>query len=485
MPISFNSIPAALRIPGAFIEFDNSLAGSGQFAHKIIVMGQMLATGTATAKVPVQVSSADQAKTLFGQGSMLAGMFTALLAAERFVEVWGMPLVDVAGNKAAGPCAFTGPATAAGNINLMIGGHRISVAIAKDDADTVIATKVAAAITADKDVPVTAVAAVAVVTVTCRWVGETGNNIDLRVNYYAGEVLPAGVGVTITPMTGGTTNPSITDAISGFGAEWWNWLVNPWTDAANMALLDTELDQRWGPTVQKGARAFTAFAGTHAAATTYGNARNSPHVTCMGTNSSPTPPWEWAAVDAVIGGKSLAIDPARPLQTLVLPGILSPAIDKRWDDVERNIHLFDGIATYTVAQDGKVMIERQITTYQKNAGGLDDDSYLDINTPETLERIRYEQRFMAIQRFPRHKLAGDGDDFPAGQAIVTPKQYKGHLLVLYRSFIQRGWCEDFEGYASTLIVERNGPNKNRMDYRDNPNLVNQLRMVAGQNQFLV
>ena len=92
---------------------------------------------------------------------------------------------------------------------------------------------------------------------------------------------------------------------------------------------------------------------------------------------------------------------------------------------------------------------------------------------------------MAVQRFPRHKVASDGDDFPAGQPIVTPKQFKGELQALYRIFIQRGWCEDFEAYAETLLVVRSGTDQNRLEYRDNPNLVNQLRVIAGQNQFII
>ena len=58
-----------------------------------------------------------------------------------------------------------------------------------------IATNVAAAITATKNLPVTAAVDgtdTAKVNITAKWKGLTGNSIDLRYNYNAGEQLPPG-----------------------------------------------------------------------------------------------------------------------------------------------------------------------------------------------------------------------------------------------------------------------------------------------------
>ncbi len=56
----------------------------------------------------------------------------------------------------------------------------------------------------------------------------------------------------------------------------------------------------------------------------------------------------WAASYGATAAYHLAIDPARPLQTLVLTGILPPARNVRWDMPERNLLLHDGIATHMV-----------------------------------------------------------------------------------------------------------------------------------------
>lgn len=478
--LSFNDIPNNLRIPGAFIEFDNSLAGNASISHTVLVIAEMLAAGTATALVPVRVTRESQAEELLGRGSMGHGMIAAILSAYRFMDIWVLPVAPIVGDPAACTLTFAGDAAVAGSVELYVAGKRLSVPVSAHDTAATIGNAVAAAVTAKTELYVTASANAGVVTLTSRWDGETSNDIDVRLNYY-GESLPSGITCVATTMSGGTGSPDLTTAIENFGDKWWNWIVCPYTDAANLVLLETELDRRYGPTEQKGARAFIAYRSDFSDTETFGDGRNSVHVSCMGTGNSPTPPWIWASVNAVIAGKNLAIDPARPLQTLSLPGVLPPAVEERWQYAERNSLLWAGISSYNVASDGAVQIERQITMYQENASGLEDDSYLNINTPETLERIRYEQRFMKLQKYPRHKLADDGTAFGPGQPITTPKLFKAELLSLYRSFIERGWCEGYESYADTLIVEKEG---DRINYRDNPNLINQFRVAAGQNQFL-
>lgn len=486
MPVSFNQVPAALRLPGVFIEFDNTLAGNAVFQAKVLVIGQQLATGTKAEGDLDRVTSGEQAEEYYGRGSMLAETLKAIKNADRFTETWAIPLDDDgAAVAAAGDVTITGPATGAGTLALYIAGKRVRVAVASADTGDAIATAVAAAINEDTTLPVTAQVngtTTNQVDLTARNAGEAGNDIDLRANHY-GEKLPAGVSVTFTDMTGGSANPDIATAIASMGSEWWNYIVMPYTDGANLDQLDAELDDRWGPMRQMGGRAFTAFRGTHSETGTFGNGRNNPHVTTMGTGVSPTPTWIWAGVNAIEAGAALAIDPARPVQRLALTGVLAPAPGERWTDTERNQLLYDGIATYTVADDGTVRIERQITNYQENAAGIADDSYLDINTPETLERYRFRQRSEFLQKYPRHKLAEDDARVGAGQEIMQPKIAKSVLLTLYQEMEQIGWVQDYEGYKESLVVEIDGDNPSRLNVQDSPKLVGQYRTHAAQVQF--
>ncbi len=486
MSISFDETPDDIRVPLFYMEFDNSRAVSGTpgVEYKLLVLGQMLPTGIADEATPVRVLSPDHAVNLFGRGSMLAGMFDAAKLADRYLETWCIPLKDAeAGTAAVGTVVFSGAATGTGVLNCYIAGQRVRASVPALATAAEVATALADAINAALDLPVTASAATETITLTARHKGECGNDVDIRFNYYTGEALPAGLTVAITSMVNGAGNPEIADAIAGFGDEWWNALVVPWTDGSNMAALEIELLDRWGPTNMKDGIAYTAMKGTHSESATWGNARNGHLSSCMPTGASPTPPWIWAAVYAVVASGSLSIDPARPLQTLALTGILPPLHGDRWTMEERNLLLYDGLATFSVDSGGVARIERAITTYQKNVYGLADPSYLDVTTPATLSYIRYAFRARITQKYPRHKLADDGTRFGPGQAIVTPSIIRAEFFALFRELEEAGLVENFDQYKADLIVERDADDRNRLNFLSPPDIINGLIILAGKTQF--
>jgi phage tail sheath gpL-like len=315
--------------------------------------------------------------------------------------------------------------------------------------------------------------------------GEAGNSIDLKHSYNQGEVLPAGITLAIVPMASGSANPVITPALTAIADSWFNVVAMPYTDAANLTLLEAELDARWGPLVAMEGVAFAGMDDTHANLLTFGDTRNSEFVSVLGTNDSPTPPWEWAAALAGVVSKQAQIDPARPFQTLELKSVLAPIDSDRFNQSERNLLLLDGIATSTADRDGTVRIERLITTYQTNAGGLPDISFLDANTLFTLGFLRFSLRARFFQKYPRHKLADDGTRVGAGQAVLTPTGAKSEVLSLFRLWEDAGLVEGITQFKDEIIIERNANDPTRLDFRLPPDLVNQLRVTATQIQFLL
>lgn len=478
--MDFANIPSSLRIPFVAIEFDASRAGSGAAeAHRVLIIGQRSAAAPIVAGIARRIASIADAEASYGRSSMLAEMFRYAKAANRYVDTWAIALDDaVAGVAATGTLTFTGPATAAGTLALMLAGHVVRVGVTSGMTAAALATAVAAAINADTTLPITAAAVDGVVTLTCRWKGLTGNDLDLRVNYYDGEALPAGITLAIVAMSGGTTNPDISAAIAALGDTVWDSIVMPYTDAANMTLLEAELASRWIALSVKAGVAWAAYRGTHGATGTFGGTRNSGLVTCIGTNLSPEPPYCWAAVNAVIGDAALSLDPARQLKTLVLTGLKPPSESARWDDAERNLLLLDGIATYVVDSGGLVRIERQITMYQTNAAGVADDALLDVTTPYTWIAIAREIASYFPSKYPRHKLADDGTSFAEGAAIVTPLVLTADLLMLARGWESKGWAENLDQFKTDLRVERDAVNRNRVNTIVPPDLVNNFMQLA-------
>lgn len=486
MPISFNQIPVNLRAPGVYVEFDNSRAVRGLpgMPYTALLIGQRLAGGTVAELVPTQVTSINQAVEYFGRGSMLARMVASFKANNTFTELVCIALDDnPAGASATGTLTVTGTATSSGTLNLYIGGRRVQVGVASGDVQNSVAAAIVAAVTADLDLPVTAAAVDNVVTLTARHKGEEGNALDVRLNYYIGEEIPAGVAVAIVAMSGGTANPDLSDVITAMGDDWYNLIAMPYTDAANLVLLETELADRWGPTRPIEGHAIAAATGTHAAMSTLGDSRNSPHLSIMATNKSPTPPVEVAAALVGVAAHYGNIDPARPFQTLPVVGMKPPAQSDRFTLAERNLLLLDGMATFTVDAGGRCLVERMMTTYNLNAQGMEDISYQDLNTMLTLGYLRYSFRVRFSTRYPRHKLGNDGTAYGQGQAIITPKVAKAECFSLFRQWEEVALVENFDQFKQDIVVERDQVDPNRLNFLLPPDLVNQFRVAAAQIQF--
>ncbi|QRY00726.1 phage tail sheath subtilisin-like domain-containing protein [Raoultella planticola] len=490
--MSLGNIPDDFRVPLVIIDIDNSQAldSAPAQSRKIIVIGQQSPTGTATALMSNRITSDSTADQLYGKGSMLAGMLKTLRKANSYTEVWAMGLADIAAGAAAkSDLTISGPATAAGTLALLVNGISVQVGVSADDTADTIATAIIIAVNKLPDTQVTAALkadSTTIVTLTTNWKGVTGNAMDVRLNYYTGEQTPAGVAVAMTAFTGGTGTPDIAAVVAALGDDWYTDIVFPYNDTQSLNAIRDELLERWGPLQMIEAQLWTAFRGTHAESGTFGETRNDWLISCLGTNIAPQPHWLWAASYGGIAAYYLANDPARPLQTLVLPGILPPAKDVRWDMPERNLLLHDGIATHNVDAGGNVCIEREITMYRVNQYGDADTSYLNVQSPATLGRIRYVIKNRFSNRYPRHKLAGDDvlDLLDPGQPVMTPKIGRAELLdIALTELIPAGLVEDFDDYKDTLEVYLDGADKDRLNFICHPNLVNQLRVLAGLIQF--
>lgn len=494
--VSFNYIPANVRVPLFYAEMDNTQAGYFTQNKRALLVGQKLSTGSASVNTPYLVSTTDQAKSLFGTGSMLARMHELYRLQDSFGEVWCIAVADAgAGVQATGTITVTGPATAAGAINLYIAGQRVQVAVGASDTANTIATAINAAINAATDLPVTSTVLNAVVTLTCRWKGATGNDItvlDSFRGYAGGEALPAGVSLAYVAMASGATNPTLTGTvITAMGDDEYDYVIHPYTDSTSLDAFQTEFNDsvgRWAWSRQVYGHCYTALRGTLNALTTAGALRNDPHHTIAGIDAdTPNPCWEYAAAYGGANAVCLNVDVARPTQTTPLTGILTPRAGKRFLLTERQSLLNYGIATSYVA-GGLLRVERAITTYQKNTWGQADPSYLDSETLHTLAEITRRLRNRITQKYPRHKLANDGTRFGPGQAIVTPNVIRGELLSEYADMEQLGLVENAAMFARYLIVERDtdrnpAGNPNRVNVLLPPDLVNQLRIFALLNQF--
>jgi len=282
--------------------------------------------------------------------------------------------------------------------------------------------------------------------------------------------------------------PDISTALAACGDTQYHYIASAFNDDVSVNALDQFLDNRYQALQQIPGLAFVAKKDTHANLVTFGMGFNSPFISVLPVNTlndltktELTEP-ELAAAHAGRIAGSLAIDPARPLQTLDLKAVYTGA-DIEWGFTERNLFLYSGISTYRTNNAGQVFIERPITLYKENAAGAADDSYLDVTVPATAMFYRAQQRNRILSKFGRHKLAADGTRFAPGQAVVTPSIIKAELMALYTELEYRAIVQDFEGYKESLIVGLDPSNPSRINVQDSPKFVNGMIIYAGKIQF--
>jgi phage tail sheath gpL-like len=487
MAINFTYYPTSNRVPGIFVEMDPSQANTATVLQRSLILGNMLAAGSAPPNIPFEVSSLAQVQAAVGRGSILCQMAAAYLTADNFGDLWLLPLADnPAGQAAAGTLTVAGPATAPGTLNLYLGGVLVQAPVNLADTATVIAAALVAAIAANPDLAVTAAAAAGVITVTANNAGETGNGVDMRLNYYGqggGEYTPAGVTVTIAPMSGGTGNPDITGGLANLSDQTFDFILTPYTDTVSLDALETFLNDatgRWSWEQMLYGGAFAAFVGSLGQCTAFGNARNDQHMSVIAYDNSPDPPWIWAAQIGASCAASLRADPGMPLQYIATT-LKAPPVQSRWTIGERNTLLYDGMSTFRVGDDGTVIIERMCTTYQRNLAGAADDSYLDVETMYGLMYVARDLSNYLLTRYARKKLVSDTTPILAGSNCVSAQLIKASTVSEYRALEAGGYVQNSDIFAANIVAENAG--SGLVKILAPVDLVNQLRQIAILLQF--
>lgn len=501
MAISFDSIPSSIRTPLFVAEFSNAgaIRGARALAYRALLLGQKTAAGLAAANSLVLITSKEQAAEQFGPGSQLARMAEAWFASNRAMELWaGVLADDGAGVAATCTLTFTGPASAAGTLSVYIGGRVVRVAVTATMVAADIAAALVAAITALTSLPVTAAVGGTgsehIVTLTAKNKGLVANGLDVSTNYQTGEALPAGVGVTITEMSGGTTAPDFATLFTAMADEWFNVIATPYVDATSYAALKAELADRAGPMRGIDAKVITGVPGKDsqladlATLMALGDAVNSQHIAVLEFDESITAVEESVANAAAQIASSAELDPARPLQTLPLPWVKPSKTGKRLAQESRNQLLAHGIATTKVV-GSDVQLDRVVTTYTKNAAGAADDSYapLEIGFQLMLARWRWVQRLQL--KYARHKLGDDGVLYPPGEPIMTPALGAAEAVAWFKECSSQSpiifEASGLEQFKSELVVERDATSRDRLNFLLPPDLMNQFVVGAAQIRFVL
>ena len=489
--IAFNEIPLDWRNPGVYIEVRANYSSVGLLPYpaRALIIGQKLAGSLGLPLVASQLTRAEQAQALFGQGSIAADMASDWLTANPTSQVSILALADAGGStKAVGSFVISGSPTANSTQYFYVAGRRVRMTINSGDTLAIITANVLAAFAAmsgSNTLPVVATSAVAgTITLTARHGGVAANDIDLRTVLLDGDADTPGLTITVTPMSGGATNPDITPAISAIASDWYTHIVMPFNDSANMAVFNAELERRFGAMVRLDAHGFTAFKGTLGACGSFTAGMNGRLLSLIGGKNLVTPPWRWAGTLGAVAMFRLVADPGRQLRGIALPGMIGPAPADRFMDSEMDIQLRQGFSTFRVTADGAVVLERVITTYRTTPLGVPDTAWLDIMTPQVMSRIRYDWRNYLSVNYPNSKLADDGSVAAEYEdTVVTPTRMRGSWAGRSKLYERQGWIENSAVTSAASIFVRDTTDRNRMNARQQVRIIGNLMVLAAALEF--
>ncbi|MCX8574520.1 MULTISPECIES: phage tail sheath subtilisin-like domain-containing protein [unclassified Gilliamella] len=490
MTISFNNIPSNIKVPLFYAEVDSSAANTIQDSGASLIIAYPLAESLIERNKLIIMPTADHAKKLSGRGSQLSRMVEAYRNIDNFGELFVIAVDEpTAGSNASGTIQISGTAEETGTLSLYIGNSKIQSRVTVSDTAESIANGLHNAINTHLDLPVTATVTNNTITLTAKHKGLSGNDIPLCFNYYGtigGEATPDGLNIVINQMHGGTGTPDLTPVIAAMGDKLLDFIAFPFNDLSSLATFNHEMDDttgRWSYARQLYGHAYTAKKGDLSELIEFGDKLNYQHITVAGYEKTiQTGIDELIAMRTARNAVFIRNDPARPTQTGLLNGALPASDSNQFTLTEQQSLLSHGIAT-AYASSGNLLIQRDITTYQRNSYGVADNSYLDSETLHTLAYVLRKLRSVITSKYPRHKLANDGTRFGAGQAIITPAVAKAEINATYRQLELLGLVENFDVFKKNLIVERNVNDPNRLDVLFPPDLVNQLRVFAVLAQF--
>lgn len=515
--IPFNEIPADNLVPIFAVEINNERASKpGPMPWKNLLIGQ--AVGAITGSTPdaekkwrpntdntgklVRVMEGDQADSLFGRGSQIALMAKNFLKNAPYMELYCLALADepvesgqsADAGKAKVTLTFAGPATESSSLYLNIAGQAVTVTVIDGDEAATIAANVKAKIDSLVDLPVVASVASNVVTLTAKNKGAAGNDLAVFLNFNESEKTPAGVSITefasadVIKLAGGSGDTEFTAENVGNLIEgtWFNAIaINQGdnTETGNVAYIKEKLDERWTAMKQQTGVLFYCVGGDMTAEITAGNARNSQVLCLPGLPDSPTAPCNIAA--AVMGAcaASALNDPALPLSNVAVKGVVAPKRAKRLGVKSRNAILKAGVAALFVGDDGTVYLSRTVTTYKYKANGASDISYRQLETVFTLSFLRCDWNNYLSGKYPRAKLADDGNEFGPGQVVMTPKKGMSELLTRYQDWMKMGLVQNFDLFKQNVVVQLDSNDPNALLFLAPANLIKQFFISKTLLQF--
>lgn len=482
-----NNIPDNIVAP--LLAFD--IESGGQFSSELneMLLGFGNADGALAAGNIAICSTVNEARRLAGRGSMLESMFIRARKNAPAQVIYIGRVADIGTAEIRTMTVGVVPASGGQGVVLVAGESvAIDVAAGTSAADT--AAALAAAINSyfnaltKKSLPFIATVANAVVTLTARHKGAYANRLDIFIPVPEGGNIFTNTNLTMATTTPGAGNPDLSNILASMGDDPFEAILSPFSDAANLALLDNFLTARWGYDQQLYGHVFYPFTGTDNEINVKGLARDSWHLTLFpiisgGGNATPEYEMVTAAISRALPMLGSGSDGrvSANQSGLVVSGAAAPRDRNYWPDYPtRNAWLQNGVSSWKIDRSGDVIIDK-IITQQQTTSGVPDTALRDI---QAVYQLTYALKFIRAQLAYEHSNKAIADDNPANlSTLVTVRDIKSTLVHACIDLSRRGVLEFDNDIAGQIAVTRNLDNPNRVDIVLPIDRVNPLDIFAG------
>ena len=502
--ISLTGLSSDDPVPGSYLQVDfaqGEAAGSGS-PIEVLLMGNMLSTGTASAgdtvygpDTTVQLQTEQDAIDLFGTGSELHRMFRRFVKVNKDTTLRAIAISESAGTQATGTFRLVGSATAAGVVKLMVHDEQVEVAVAKDDLAATIGTSVADAVNTKTHWGVTAASTAtggwAYVTLTARQKGTRGNEIR-----FMPSITPS-IGVTVPtaidrPMADGATADSSTTALATINNSKYYYIVSAATDATQVGALASQVDTNAAPTVGIRQRWIAGSVDTISATNTIATGRNKARGDLVWSEKSPWTGAELATNHAAI----VTLFETKPNPRTNFAGFGNDAVTSQYWTVPRprldsaipsrtNIKsaLNNGVCPIGVNPNGSTYLVNRITTRSLNGSNADyriRDSHkvtiCDFFGDDLVAKVNLQ--------FPGMRI---GDDVPdgapqPGPLVVTPRRMRNCVFGLIDVYAGNDLLQQVDIIKTATVVQRETNPRSRIGIRIPLRPVDNLLQTAVQVQ---
>jgi phage tail sheath gpL-like len=441
--------------------------------QRIVVIGEGLTANQATMPlIETEVLTAYEAGQLYGFGSPIHKAFN-IMKPSGIDLLGGIPTFVIAqeesGIGVAASVAVSATGTASGNSThfVYVAGREYAFNVLKDDTATIIAGKIADAVNADVNSPVTATAALGVVTLTAKWVGLTGT-FSVRFDTGGNAV---GIVYSEDSATAGVGTPDLTSLQNQLGSEWTTIVLNTY-GAPAFDVLETingrpDPDMPTGRFFGENFRPFVAIWGSTEKDTTALGAITDPRAAEVTNALAPAPgsegfPWEAAANMTVNYAKIAQNEPHKDVINTYyvdMPGPSDGMIGNMKDYSYRDALVKKGASTADY-EGGRYKIKDFVTTYHPASEAFPTFRWasrlnLDFN-------VRYYV-MISEQAYLVGRAIINDDQISSVDFTIKPKDWKGILYGVAEDLGDLAIIDGVDFMKGSINVEVDEQNSDRFN----------------------